>query len=247
MPKSHHRTVDDGAPNGPPATLLEDFVSVIAHELQTPIAIVYSAAETILEHGDDTPQLQELLQVIRRNALLASLLLRRLGIARDIEAGTVELALERTDVGGLVRESVADLEHIVLHGHRTEVTIIDSPPVLVDPTAAREIVFNLLSNAAKYGDASAPIHVTVEARDGMLHVVVRDQGSGVLQADVADIFEKYWQKDVGSPGAGLGLFISRGLARSHRGDITVEATPGQGSEFRLTLPVEPPKDPAPVG
>lgn len=236
-----------GFPTDPPASLLEEFVSVIAHELQTPIAIVYSATETILEHGDDTPRLYELLQVIKRNALLASLMLRRLGVARDIEAGTVDLTLERTDVGALVCESVSDLEHVVLHGHPIEVTIVDSPPVLVDPTAALEIVFNLLSNAAKYSGRTAPIEVRVGVSEGMLQVVVRDHGPGVTAAEVSDIFEKYWQQDVGSPGAGLGLYISRGLARSHGGDITVQAAAGEGSEFCLTLPMEPAEEPAPVG
>lgn len=233
------RSVPDSIPTGPPSSVLEEFVSVIAHELQTPLSIVYSASEVVLDHGEGcSPQLLELLEVIRRNALLASLMLRRLSVARDIEAGTVELVLERIDLGELVRESVSDLEHVFLRGHPIEVTVVESPLVPADPTAAREIVFNLLSNAAKYSDASAPIDVTIGTTDRMLRVVVRDHGPGVTPGHVSDIFEKYWQHDEGSPGAGLGLFISRGLARSHHGDITVQAAADGGSEFCLTLPLE---------
>jgi signal transduction histidine kinase len=233
-------------PSDPPATpapfsVLEEFVSVIAHELKTPIAIVQGAADAALDGDlDDAPQeLRQLLEMIRRNADLADLLLRRLTIARDIEAGTVALDLADVDVGRLVEESVTDLQQVVLGGHDVRVTVAASPMVRADATAAREIVFNLLSNAAKYSGPDAPIEITVDVDGRTLDVVVRNHGSGVTPGDSDLIFEKYWQREDDAPGVGLGLFISRGLARAHGGDITVQPATDEGSEFRLSLPLEP--------
>lgn len=215
-------------------------MSVIAHELNTPIAIVQAAADTALHQyaGEASHELQAMLGMIRRNAELAALLLGRLTIARDIEAGTVALDREAVDVGALVTESVSDLRSVALGAHDVQVTVAASPPVQADPTAAREIIFNLLSNAAKYSADDAPIEVTVGTTDTTLDVVVRNHGSGVTPGDTDLIFDKYWQREADSPGVGLGLFISRGLARAHGGDITVQPAADEGSEFRLSLPLD---------
>lgn len=232
--------IDDGERSVEVASLLEEFAEVIAHELRTPLAVVLGAAETaLMRHVDGaSPQLEELLRMIRRNAELASLLLGRLGLARDIEAGTVELHLQTVDIGQLVTESVSDLRQVILGDHPVEVTLSDAPLARADATAAREIVFNLLSNAAKYSADAAAIDVVVERDGDMVVVVVRNHGSGVTPGDTDVIFDKYWQQDHGSAGAGLGLYVSRGLARAHGGDITVEPATDQGSVFRLLLPAE---------
>lgn len=222
-----------------PASLLEDFSSIIAHELRTPLAIVVGASELALTgYADDVPpELERLLQMVKRNADLASLLLGRLCLARDVEAGTVELSLEPVDIGELVSQSVSDLREMILVDHEVNVTLADTPLVQADATAAREVVFNLLSNAAKYSSPGAPIEVTVALADGMVSVVVRNHGAGVTPGDTQAIFEKYWQADESRSGAGLGLYISRGLARAHGGDLEVQPATDEGSEFRLSLPV----------
>lgn len=222
-----------------PTSLLEDFSSIIAHELKTPLAIVVGAAELALDEYADVvpPDLERLLRMIQRNADLASLLLGRLHLARDVEAGTVELAREPVDIGQLVSQTVSDLREIILVDHEVSVTLADTPPVQADATAAREIVFNLLSNAAKYSGQGAPIEVTVGAVDGTVSVVVRNHGAGVTPGDTEAIFEKYWQGEDSASGAGLGLYISRGLARAHGGDLEVQPATDVGSEFRLSLPV----------
>lgn len=211
---------------------------MIGHELRTPLAVVKSAAETgIMHHGqlDDRGMLR-LLETIARNSDLALLLVDRIGLARDIETDTVTLDREGIDLAILVAESVGDLGHVVLEGHPVEVTGLDSLLVVGDPTALREIVFNLLANAAKYSAPDAPIEVTVRRAGKNAEVVVRDHGEGVEHGDTETIFGKLYQGDPTSPGAGLGLYISRGLARAHDGDLYVLPGENEGSEFILTLP-----------
>ena len=230
-------TRDAPPPVGP--SLLEEFASTVAHELATPLAVIQSATETALHLGDDAgaEEQRHLLDVIRRNSNLAVLLLRRLGLARDVEAGTVSLDLGAVDLARLVAESVEDLRTVVLDGHEVEVIVTDAPTIEADETALREITFNLLSNAAKYSGIHAPIEVAVGTTDHTARVVVRNHGSGVTPGDTEHIFEKFRQLDATSPGAGLGLFISRGLARAHGGDLIVQPAVDVGSEFELRLPL----------
>jgi signal transduction histidine kinase len=219
-------------------SLLEEFGAVIAHELATPLAIIDMAAGLALEHDGETSagEHRAMLEMIQRNTKLAELLLRRLALARDVEADTVELTRSDVDLAALVQESVGDLTHVLLGDHPVSVTVTAVPIISADATAAREIVFNLLSNAAKYSDDRAPIVVTVGYVDSDAEVVVRNHGSGVTPGDTEAIFEKFQRGDTSSTGAGLGLFISRGLARAHGGDLRVQAAEHVGSEFRLTLP-----------
>jgi two-component system, OmpR family, sensor histidine kinase KdpD len=243
-------TVSDPAPSRPISltshlpdqSVLEEFAGVIAHELATPLAIIDAASEIALGHGPDTSpdEHRAMLEMIRRNTKLAELLLGRLGLARDVEAGEVSLAVVAVDLSQLVKESVGDLRQALLSKH--PVTVAAPAPVVIhaDPTAAREIVFNLLSNAAKYSDKGAHIEVTVSVGDGTAVVVVRNHGSGVTPGDTERVFEKYQRGDTHAPGVGLGLFISRGLARAHGGDLTVEPADREGSEFHLCLPVAGP-------
>lgn len=167
---------------------------------------------------------------------LAILLMNRMALARTVEIDQVDLTRAVVDVAQLVRETVSDLGYTVLEGR--DVTVAPAAVVLcdVDATAVREMVFNLLSNAARYSEAPASILVTVDRIGDSAHLVFRDHGVGVADADAEWIFEKFNQSDSLSPGVGLGLFISRGLARAHGGEITVDPAPDRGSEFTLTLP-----------
>jgi signal transduction histidine kinase len=221
------------------SAMLEELMKLISHELMTPLAIIEATATLALDQvGDDTEaERRELLEVIRRNTELASLVLRRLSLARDIDAGKVQLDRSVLDLGRLVRESVADLDRVVLAGHPVEVTVAAGPRIEADVTATREIVFNLLSNAAKYSEEGAAITVTVTTSGDTAEVVVRNHGGGVTPGDSERIFDKFAQGDRQSPGAGLGLFVSRGLARAHGGDLCVQPARDVGSEFHLTLPV----------
>lgn len=169
-----------------PWSLLEEFASVIGHELRTPLAVVKSAAETGIAHGDrlGPDGVQRLLETIARNSDLALLLVDRIGLARDIEEGTVGLARELLDLSVLVAESVNDLGHVVLRDHPIEVTGADSLVVSGDPTALREIVFNLLANAAKYSAADAAIEVAVRQDGDRAEVVIRNHGTGVTPGDI---------------------------------------------------------------
>lgn len=233
-----------GGPTDEGWSLLEDFASTIAHELRTPLAIVEMNAATLLERADDLDAEQQagMLRSIHRNSKLATLLLGRLSLAREVEAGDVVLVPQQLDLVEVTGETLADLNDVLLRDHPTEIHA-DGPLVIeADPTAIREIVFNLLSNAAKYSEAGAGIEVAVERSAHDVQVIVRNHGSGVTPGDTERIFAKYERADSRGHGVGLGLYISRGLARAHGGDLQVRPAADAGSEFVLTLPVTIPED-----
>jgi two-component system, OmpR family, sensor kinase len=222
-------------------TELEEFISLVAHEVRSPLAVVRVATTMLAEverKGLHTQpeERRALLEMITRNVDLALLLMDRMSLARSVEADTVELAKETIDLVTLVRESVSDLVLAVLHDHPVELVTVATLPVEADPTAAREIVFNLMANAAKYSAAESPITVALDRHVDRARMVVRNHGGGVTPGDTERIFEKFFQGDRNSSGVGLGLFVSRGLARAHGGDITVRPAEHDGSEFVLELP-----------
>jgi signal transduction histidine kinase len=123
----------------------------------------------------------------------------------------------------------------------------ESFTIVSDPRRVRQILLNLLSNAIKFGEGK-PIHVTCKQNeDKGVEIEVIDQGVGIAAEDIARIFEEFVQvAESKQPGTGLGLPISRRLAKLLEGGLTVRSAPGEGSTFRLTLPASIEDNLAPV-
>jgi signal transduction histidine kinase len=101
-------------------------------------------------------------------------------------------------------------------------------------------VINLVQNAAKFSPPTAPVAIAVGVSAEAVIVTVADQGTGVPVADRERLFGKFIRLRPDAPGTGLGLYISRGIARAHGGDIVLEASSPAGSRFVLTLPIGSP-------
>jgi signal transduction histidine kinase len=220
---------------GPSHTALEDLLAVIAHEMRAPLTVVCTAAETVAAGHLTAEQLGPLLEVIRRNAELAMLLTDRLSLAREVEAGVFDLEAVALDLADLAAETVADLGPLIAERHVVRVAAQSPVRVVAGETSVREILLNLLLNAAKYSPSGSEIEVTASLDNGDATLAVRDHGPGVPSADTERIFGKYTQVDRMAAGVGLGLYISRGLARANGGDLTVAAAPGGGSVFTFRL------------
>ena len=223
---------------------------VLAHEVRAAIAVAIGAVEALrlvlLRAEVDRDEVRHLARVAERSNRLASRLLDRLELANDVDRGTVELTTRRTDLSRLVRDSVDDLADVVLPGHPVTVVTVGRVAVVLDDAAVREIVFHLLSNAGEYSAAGAGIDVSVEKDDTCVRVVVRDHGSGVPPGDGERIFRRSVQGDPRNPGLGLGLYVARGLALAHGGDLSLRAASASGSEFVLELPIDGPTPAAPA-
>jgi PAS domain S-box-containing protein len=219
------------------------FLAVMSHELRTPLAGVIGFAD-LLENevlGPVNAQQRESLARIKASSWhLVSIIDDILTISRA-EAGKEEVEIESVDLSTLTRE-VARIVEPQAESTGLELRIDDAGPLPLrtDPRKVRQILINLIGNAVKYGrKGTVAVTVGADAADAVF-VKVTDNGPGIRGEDLDRIFEPFTQVDSShsrrGSGVGLGLAISRRLARLLGGDVLVISTPGQGSTFTLRLP-----------
>ena len=222
------------------SSLRADFVSLVSHELRSPMAAVIGSAQTLQHRWRELKpeQREAFLAVIGDETSRLSALVGDVLDTSRIEAGTFGYAFADVDLAGVIRDSVAAAE-IGQDEVRLAMALPASlPRVRGDAERLRQLVDNLISNAIKYSDAGGEVVVEAEAEDGHVTVHVRDKGPGILPEQHEHIFEKFGRA-AGSakPGTGLGLFLSRSFAEAHGGSLAVDSRPGEGSTFTLTLPI----------
>ena len=112
------------------------------------------------------------------------------------------------------------------------------PPVVAHPEAIQQVLANLVANAGDAMPGGGRLRVATRVDGEAVEVVVEDTGTGIGEVDLPHIFEAFYTTKPGVTGIGLGLFVSEGIIRGHRGRIDVESTPGRGSRFVVRLPRE---------
>jgi signal transduction histidine kinase len=155
-----------------------------------------------------------------------------------IDAGELDLRLERIDLRRVTREVVEQLDHH--DGHELSLELPDVPiEVECDPLRFEQIVTNLVSNAQKYSSPGTAVQVALERTERGAVLRVSDRGIGIAPEEQAAIFEPFRrarETTRGVAGSGLGLFVVKRLVEAHGGSIWLESTPGAGSTFRVLLP-----------
>ncbi len=228
--------------------LKQQFSQTISHELRTPLNLIVGFTDLMLKSpefygGHLTPAYLRDLSIVHRNARhLQNLVNDVLDLAR-IEAAQMSIILEETDPAMLVQDAVNTARSLVeSRGLALRVDVEpDLPPVSVDPTRIRQVLFNLLNNAARFTQRGS-VTVSVQRQDGQVLFAVADTGMGIASEDIPRLFQEFQQVDGSARrrygGAGLGLAISRGFVELHGGRIWVESQVGRGSTFFFTLPLK---------
>ncbi len=219
----------------------QQFVSDVSHELRTPLTTVRMAADVL--HG----QREEFDPLAARSAELLSAELDRfeelltdlLEISR-FDAGAAELNLDEADLSQVAAEELAALSRLAQrYGTPLELDAPERCVADVDPRRIRRVLRNLITNAIEHGEGR-PVTVHVRGDEAAVAVAVRDHGVGFSAAEAHQVFNRFWRADparrrtVG--GSGLGLAIALGDARLHNGWLNAWGRPGQGAQFRLTVP-----------
>ncbi len=227
------------------AAAKDRFLSIVSHELRSPLAGISGYAELLLRErkGQLVPDQRRYVERIHEAARY------QLRLIEDIlDFASIDERNVVTPIPLAIEDVLARAESILGLRAREEGRRLRRQPrpakgaVRADPRAVQQILLNLGTNAIKYGRPKSRITLAAEIADGRVRLTVTDEGEGIAGDQMERIFEPFVQlpPSGGSPtsrkGVGLGLSISRDLARAMDGDLTVESVPGTGSRFTLELP-----------
>ncbi len=218
-----------------------DFLNIASHELRGPMTVIKGYL-TMLEAGslgELTPKARSVLPLLISKSDEVNWMIEQMIEASRLEEGRLALKRQRTDIVELT-DSAIDGVRMLLSGHTLKVDLPgDAIEADVDPDRFQIVVRNLLSNAAKYSPSGSDITVDVRRNGERAFVSVRDQGVGISQEDQASLFTRFGRIETHAhvQGTGLGLWLSREIARMHDGDLTVESRPGRGSTFTFSVPL----------
>jgi signal transduction histidine kinase len=225
-----------------------EFLASMSHELRTPLNAIIGLTEMLVKNAArfGTNKAQEpLRRVNAAGTHLLGLINEVLDLSK-IEAGKLELAPEPVDLARLIDEVVGTAGQLAeKNKNRLVVDGADTlGPITADPMRLKQILLNLLSNACKFtkeGEVALRVHAVTDGRD-WIELAVADTGIGLTAEHQAKLFQDYTQADSLTArrygGTGLGLALSRKLARMMGGDVTVASEPGKGSVFTVRLPAD---------
>ena len=214
---------------------VDELLSLVTHELSTPLSVIGGHAELLadlLRRDDDSPS--AVIDALERNIRNLDDLLRSLGGLSHALGAPGKTS--PVDLASFVEQTTHDLAPLLAQ-HDVRVALPAGPIAAdVEPVALRQIITNLLSNAVKFTDPGTVVDVTVSAGEADHRVVVADHGPGVPVDREAELFGRFSRLGSRARGLGLGLHLSRELARRHGGDLVHHATPGGGATFVLHIP-----------
>ena len=225
-------------------TMKDEFVLTASHELRSPLTSVQGFAELLmLERDRLSPKQAETVEIILDNTRhLVRLLNDLLDLARS-DAGRLTIKPTPTDVGPLVADAVRTMLSQTEAKDQVLTQEIEPglPQISIDRDRIRQVLVNLLTNAHEYCPQGAAIRVTATGQADEVQLSVTDDGPGMAADQLEHIFERFTRGDAGLTqhvgGTGLGLAISKSLVELHGGSIEAASTLGEGSTFRVRLPV----------
>lgn len=210
-----------------------NFISAIAHDLQTPVTAIAGFAEILLEEEVDEDERRDFIQRIEGNAHTLEDLIDHLRTFSSLESGRVRLSPEPLALAVQIEEVVGRMGP-VLAGHEVEIDVEDVG-VSADRRGLQRILQNLLDNAARHSPRDAPIRIRADTGgNGSVLIEVEDEGEGISEELLPLVFDQYQRGQRG--GTGLGLSIVKQYVELHGGDVDVDSVEGEGSTFRFTLP-----------
>jgi PAS domain S-box-containing protein len=225
--------------------LREEFLTVASHELRTPLTALLGNAQLLQRHAQRGTIVSERDQrsvdvIVDQASRLNRMMLTLLDLSR-LQMGQMTLERAPIDVGALARQVVEEVQPTNLT-HTIEY-IGPHTPLLIDGDALRleQVLQNLVQNAIKYSPAGGPVRVQVEGHAEMVSVAVTDEGIGIPEASLSQLFERFYRAaNVDATyisGLGVGLYVVKEIVTRHGGRIDVASVEGQGSTFTVWLPL----------
>lgn len=229
-----------------------EFISIVAHELRTPLVSIVGYLDLLVEgkFGAMAEPMERPVASLKRNAHRLKRLVDEMLVFSRLEASRVRLTREEVQLGTIVADAVTELTPLADRKHQTIVTDVQRiRPISADADKIHQVVVNLVQNAIRYTPERGTITVSVDDAPADVfagdwaRLRVRDNGIGISPSNLHRIFEPFTDvqpakhhTSAGPDSAGLGLYIARGLVELHGGLITVDSQESVYTEFRVLLP-----------
>jgi signal transduction histidine kinase len=221
-----------------------DFISMISHELRSPLANIAAAAEMLqmqMRDGADGKRFGRYLDLMRVQSLRVGSLLEDVMNAVRLEGRALELHVETIPLIPMLKAAATEVQAITSQHVIALRKVSGAPLVLADRRKIEIVVVNLLRNAVNYSPQGGRVTLDARREGGEAIVVVEDEGVGIPADQLQRVFERFARVRNASgesvPGHGLGLYIAKGIVERHGGRIWAESQVGKGSRFSFTLPV----------
>ncbi len=216
----------------------KQFATDAAHELRTPVSVLLTQTQGMLNRSHSEAEYREALEACQRAAQRMRRLIESLLELARLDAGQEPMKRIAFDLSGCVRETAQTLQPLA--DERQVKILCDLPAIecVGDPERLGQVINNLLANAINYNRKQGIVEVSVVRERGAVTLRVRDTGQGIAPEDLPRVFERFYRADKSrSAGhSGLGLAISKAIIDAHGGSISVTSEPGTGSEFTVRIP-----------
>ena len=215
------------------------FVSMASHEFRTPLSAVLSSAYLVSRYttSDDQPQRDKHIQrIVSSVSSLTEILNDFLSVGK-IEEGDIHPHYSHYDIKKQMTEAIQDIQHMLKSGQQVVYKHWGDNEVFFDLSMMKHIVINLLSNAVKFSHENMQIELTTENSDGILILSVKDNGIGIPEADMGNLFKRFFRSSnvTNIQGTGLGLHIVSKYAELMKGKIECSSKEGEGTQFKITF------------
>ena len=220
----------------------EEFVSMVSHELRSPVATVLQYFEVLLGGvaGEILPEQRKILERMRdRMRELLAVIRDWLDVAQ-LDAGRLVRRFKDLDVVPLISETLNFMSQDIMARHLAlTVDLPDALPVIRgDARTLKLVITNLVGNAVKYNKEGGQITVAAYPEDSVVRIEVSDTGIGISEEDLPFIFDEFFRaKTIEVEGTGLGLPITKKIVEAHSGSVTATSVFGEGSTFVVSLPI----------
>lgn len=223
-----------------------EFLSIASHHLRTPLTLIKWTLTEFLEgnYGPLTDEQKKLFHdLVQRNEQLVRFVHSLLDVTR-IEAGRIELHLDRVHISAFLEETVLKLQPLAKDYGIALVSTIekDLPDLVIDPEALNRVFENVIENAVIYNKHGGSIHIEARKAGKEIVISVKDTGIGILKEELSRIGEKFYRSNGAkkqiAEGTGLGVFTAREILKMHKGSIVYESEDGKGTTVTIRLPLK---------
>jgi signal transduction histidine kinase len=220
-----------------------NFLSLMSHDLKTPVARIQGLAELVLRQGKLLPQQEEeMKEIISSTESLDKFISKILNLTK-VESNEIKLNKRSRDINKVLEQCVQKLEFQArAKGIEVELALEPLFPIHLDAALIIQVFTNIIDNAIKYSPPGSRVRIESREVGDSVEIAVQDAGPGFDEEEKSQLFTKFFrgksQREAQSKGSGLGLYLAKYFIELHNGSVVAESVKGQGSKFLIHLPIK---------